>query len=104
MIANIKSSFIAFELNTDEEREAYRYNDLQIAGIQNLIAAGAEELVQALITNDRNSLEEQVKLAYTKGQIDILKNLLGRADVAAEEAERKAELERLQNPSNNFPQ
>lgn len=97
MIADIKSSFIAFQLTPEEEREAYKYNDAQIAGIQNLISAAAEDLVQTLITNDRNTLEEQVKLAYTKGQIDILKNILGRADVIAEDIARAEELERLKS-------
>lgn len=99
MIADVKSSFIAFTLTTEEEREAYLYNDFQIAGIQNMIAAAAEELVQMLITNDRNSLEEQVRLAYTKGQIDQLKCLLARSDVLREEAEAKAEADRF-NPQN----
>lgn len=102
MKARIESSFISFELTTDEEREAFKYNDNQVAGIQNYIAAAAEELVQALITNDRNSLEEQVRLAYTKGQIDILKTLLARSDAIAEEiafVEAQAEL----NSQNQFP-
>lgn len=103
MKANIKSSFVAFELTADEEREAYKYNDYQIAGIQNLIADAAEELVQTLVINDRNSLEEQVRLAYTKGQIDILKSLLGRADVIAEELAAKEEAQ-FQNPQQQFPQ
>lgn len=97
MIANIRSSYIAFELNEEEEREAYKFNDCQIAGIQNYIAAAAEELLQALLTNDINSLEEQVRLAYTKGQIDILKTLLGRADAIAEDELAKAEAERFKS-------
>lgn len=87
MIADIKSSFIAFQLTPEEERQAFKFNDLQVAAIQNLIASNAEDLVNVLLTNDRNSLEEQVKLAHTKGQIEILKYLLARSEVLAEEAE-----------------
>lgn len=102
MKASINSSFISFELTTEEEIEAFKYSDAQIAGIQNYIAAAAEELVQALVTNDRNSLEEQVRLAYTKGQIDILKTLLARSDAIADELAYKQAQEEL-NSQNQFP-
>ena len=85
MIADIKSSFISFDLTPEEEREGYKFNDCQVAVIQNLLAACAEDLVKVLLTNDRNSLEEQVKLAYTKGQIDGYKCLLARSESMAEE-------------------
>jgi hypothetical protein len=78
------SSFHCFELTTEEEIQAYTYNDCQVAGIQNLIAAAAEEIVSVALEADQLSLEAQKKLAYTKGQIDILKTLLARADVIAE--------------------
>jgi hypothetical protein len=94
MIADIKSSFIAFQLTPEEERQAFKFNDLQVAAIQNLIASNAEDLVNVLLTNDRNSLEEQVKLAHTKGQIEILKYLLARSEVLAEEAEAEEQAKR----------
>lgn len=94
MIADIKSSFIAFSMTPEEEREGFRFNDLQVAAIQNIIASCAEDLVNTLITNDRNSLEEQVKLAHTKGQIEILKYLLARSEVLAEEAEAAEQAKR----------
>jgi hypothetical protein len=94
MIASLNSSFISFELTPEEEREGYKFNDNQIAVIQNLIAACAEDLVKVLITSDRNSLEEQVKLAYTKGQIDGYKCLLARSESMAEEAAAAEELAR----------
>lgn len=87
MKAAAMSSFISFELSPQEEIEAYKYNDCQIAGIQNLIAAAAEEIVSISINSDQLSLEEQKKLAYTKGQIAILKTLLSRADVIKEAIE-----------------
>lgn len=97
MKADILSSFIKFELSPEEEKLAFKYTDEQVAGIQNYIADAAEELVEHLVTSDRNSLEEQVKLGYTKGQIDILKTLLARSEaIAAEEAYRLAQEE--QNP------
>jgi lipopolysaccharide export system protein LptA len=78
------SSFIAFDLLPEEELQAFTYNDLQVAGIQNLISAAAEEIVSVALEADQLSLDAQKKLAYTKGQIDILKTLLARADVVAE--------------------
>lgn len=94
MIANLKSSFISFELTPEEEREGCRFNDNQVAVIQNLIASNAEDLVNLLITSDRSSLEEQVKLAHTKGQIEILKFLLARSEVLAEAAEAEEQAKR----------
>ena len=97
MKADILSSFIKFELSPEEEKIAFKYSDEQIAGIQNYIADAAEDLVENLITKDRNTLEEQVKLAYTKGQIDILKVLLARSEaIAAQEEYELAQQE--QNP------
>ena len=89
MIASIQSSFIAFVLTSEEEVQAYEYTDLQIAGIQNLISAAAEEILRETLTEDQLSLEAQKKLAYTKGQIDILKCLLARADVVRDSLQNK---------------
>ena len=90
MRVDIKSSFVAFELTMAEEVEAYTYNDSQIAGIQNLIASAAEDIIRISLTSDELSLEAQKKLSYTRGQIDVLKLLLARADVIREtqQAER----------------
>lgn len=79
------SSFIAYELTPEEEIQAFTYSDMQTAGIQNLISAAAEEIVSVALTEDQLSLESQKKLAYTKGQIEILKLILARADILREQ-------------------
>lgn len=102
MIVDMKSSFVAFSLTLQEEVDAYTYNDQQIAGIQNLIAAGAEEIVSVALTEDQLSLEAQKKLAYTKGQIDILKLLLSRADVVREAQEAAQQNQEDSQDSNSI--
>jgi hypothetical protein len=85
------SSFISFELDPGEELLAYEYTDLQVAGLQNELATSAEQLITAVMETDELSLEGAKKLAYTKGQIDILKYLLARADAIREQrAEEQA--------------
>lgn len=104
MKASILSSFVAFDLTPEEEKAAFTYNDCQIAGIQNLIAAAAEDIVRISLEVDELSLEEQKKLAYTRGQIGILKTLLARADVLAEEHKEAQEAElrkNLNSPDNS---
>lgn len=96
MKANILSSFVSFELTGEEEAAAYEYNDCQIAGIQNLIAGYAEELIKVVLETDEFSLDGAKKLAYTKGSIDALKYLLSAADIQKENreaAEREADLD-----------
>jgi len=93
MKASLMSSFIAFELNEEEELAAFAYNDCQIAGIQNELSSCAEELLKVIMETDEVSLDGAKKMAYTKGQIDILKYLLARGDSikeqrAAEQASR----------------
>ena len=86
------SSFISFDLNAEEELLAYEFSDVQIAGIQNLLAAAAEDLIKVALEAADLSLEGAKKLAYTKGQVDSLRHLLVMADVIKErrEAERQA--------------
>lgn len=85
MKASILSSFISFELTPEEEIAAFSFNDCQVAGIQNQVAAKAEELVQMHLEIDQQSLDGQKKLAYTKGYIEAMKYLLAMSDVLAEQ-------------------
>lgn len=103
MKACVMSSFVAFELTPEEENAAYSYNDCQVAGIQNMIAAAAEDIVRISLSVDELSLEEQKKLAYTRGQIAILKTLLARSDVLAEQFKeaQEAELHKHSNSPDN---
>lgn len=100
MIASIMSSFISFDLNKEEELLAYSFNDCQIAGIQNLLSSAAEEIIKVVMETDELSLEGAKKLAYTKGQIDILKYLLAMADSIKEQRKEEADAA-ANNPSNN---
>lgn len=100
MIASIMSSFVSFELSPEEENAAYSYNDCQVAGIQNMIAAAAEDIVRISLEVDELSLEEQKKLAYTRGQIAILKTLLARSDVLAE-GRKEAQAAELRKHNNS---
>lgn len=101
MKASILSSFLAFELTPEEELQAFDYNDLQVAGIQNMIAASAEDILKTTLEVDQLSLDAQKKLSYTRGQMDILKYLLARADALVEE--RKQAQFNEQANSNNSP-
>lgn len=74
------SSFISFELTNEEELLAYEYTELQMAGLQNELASSAEKLITVIMETDDLSLDGAKKLAYTKGQIDILKYLLARGE------------------------
>lgn len=85
MKASIMSSFIAFDLTPEEELQAFTYNDCQLAGIQNQLASCAEDLIRVVLETDELSLEGAKKMAYTKGQIDILKYLLARGDAIKEQ-------------------
>lgn len=75
------SSFVSYELIDSEELLAYEYNELQLAGLQNELATCAEQLITVAMEAADLSLEGAKKLAYTKGQIDLLKYLISRSDV-----------------------
>jgi hypothetical protein len=74
------SSFIAYNLTEVEHRSAYTYNEAQIVGIQNQIAAAAEEFMRINLDEDDTSLTAVKRKAYLKGQIAALKYLLSLHD------------------------
>lgn len=79
------SSFVAFELTPEEEIEAFTFNELNKAAIQNLISDAAEELLQIRLDGKLDSPEEREKAAFTSGQIEILKFLLANSTALKEE-------------------
>lgn len=93
MRISTESSFTAYTLEPIEELAGYTFNEAQRAVIQNLISAAAEDFLlaglQANGTELLISLDERLRLAGLKGQIDILKHLLLSADVIKEEMETK---------------
>lgn len=76
MKPSLKSSFIAYELEEKEQLAAYNFTSLQLAGIQNLLAAAAEEIINPPLDMDDESLPAIKKRAYLQGQVAILKHLL----------------------------
>lgn len=70
------SSFVSYDLTEVEQRSAYTYNEAQLAGIQNQLAAAAEELLRAPVEVDDTSIEGIKKRAYLQGQIALAKFLL----------------------------
>lgn len=80
MVPSNLSSFICYELDPTEEAHAYTYTHLQIAGIQNQIAAAAEEMLRTPLDLDETSIEAIKKRSYLKGQIVALKHLLALHD------------------------
>lgn len=82
-----KSSFVAFELTAQEEKQGYTLSGANRAVIQNLISGYAEDLLRIRLDGKLLTQEEEVKLAYTKGAIDALKVILATADSFLEDAE-----------------
>lgn len=93
------SSFVSYDLIDSEELLAFEYNDLQIAGLQNELASCAEQLITVVMETDDLSLDGAKKLAYTKGQIDILKYLLSRGEAIKLQRQEEQDAQ-----DNNFPQ
>lgn len=81
---NGASSFASFELTAQQELEGFTFNELNIAVIQNLISDAAEELLEIRLDGKLRTVEEETKLAFTSGQISILKFLLTNAQVLKE--------------------
>lgn len=74
------SSFVAYDLTAIEERSAYTYNEAQLAGIQNVLAGAAEELLKVPLEEDDTSVPGIKRRAYLQGQISALKYLLSLHD------------------------
>ena len=93
MQISTESSFAAYILTPIEELAGYTFNAAQRAVIQNLISAAAEDFLLAGLRADGTelvmSLDEKLRLASLRGQVDILKHLLLTADVLKEEMETK---------------
>ena len=70
------STFVSYDLEPNEQRAAYTFNSAQLAGIQNLIAAAAEELMVARLGEDDLSVDSIKRSAYLQGQIALGKHLL----------------------------
>lgn len=102
MQISLKSSFTAFELTVQEENSGYQFNEANRAVIQNLLSAAAEDFLAVGLQGDGSelilSMDEKLRVAELRGQINILKYLLQAADTV------KQEIEAAQNKLNNPPQ
>lgn len=76
MTPSTTSSFLTYSLEALELQSAYTYSDLQMAGIQNQIAAAAEEILKIPLDVDDSAVQHAKRRAYLQGQIDALKHLL----------------------------
>lgn len=76
MIPSTASAFISYELEPLELQSAYTFSAVQLAGIQNLIAQAAEEVLQIPLDVIDTSIPDIKKRAYLQGQIYILRHLL----------------------------
>ena len=70
------SIFTKYELTEDEVLNAHIYTDLQVAGIQNLLADAAEDLVNIPLDVDDSSVDGKNKRAFTQGMVQAYKYLL----------------------------
>lgn len=80
MIPSTESSFLSFSMEPVELSAAYTYSAVQIAGIRNLIAAAAEEVLRIPLDADDGEVAHGKRRAYLQGQIAILKHLLQQHD------------------------
>lgn len=78
------SSFISYDLDSTEQVAAYTYSELQRAGIQNMIAAAAEEFVRLGVDITDMDIESSRRRAYLKGQIEFGKYLLSMHDTMSD--------------------
>lgn len=76
MTPSTRSSFLGYEMSEEEIKQAYSYSELQRAGIQNLIADAAEELLTAPLSENDTDIVAIKRRALLQGQIGILKYLL----------------------------
>lgn len=86
-----ESSFTAYILDPIEELAGYTFNEANKAVIQNLISAAAEDFLAVGLDADGTelvmSLDEKLRLANLRGQVQILRHLLVTAEVKREEME-----------------
>lgn len=82
-----ESSFFSFQLTPEQEVEGYTFNELNMAVIQNLISASAEDIIRIRLDGKMLTQEEEVKLATEAGKIEILKYLLAASNILKEELE-----------------
>lgn len=96
------SSFTAYELTPQEEQSGYNFNEANRAVIQNLLSAAAEDFLAVGLKGEGNelilSMDEKLRVAELRGQVNILKYLLEAADTI------KQEVEAAQDRKNNPPQ
>ncbi len=100
MNISTKSSFTAYELTPVEETSGYTFNEANKAVIQNLLSAAAEDFLAVGLQGDGKelilSMDEKLRVAELRGQINILKFLLQAADTVKQEIE--AMQDKLNNP------
>lgn len=69
------NSFARVDLTPEEERQAYSFTQLQLAGIQNLISEAAEDLLRQPLDEDDITIPSIKRRAFLRGQIAVLRHL-----------------------------
>lgn len=95
-----ESSFTAYKLTDQETVSGYTFNEANRAVIQNLLSTAAEEFLAVGLQGEGKelilSMDEKLRVAELRGQVNILKYLLQASDVIQEEI--KAKQDKLNNP------
>ena len=94
MYISADSSFIKFDLEKAEELAGYDFHAANRAIIQNHIAEFAEDFISLSFRGAGSeltlTLDERLKIEYTRGAIAALKHLLSSADSMREEIQAEA--------------
>lgn len=76
MKPDLSSPFLKYQLSEDEELTCHVLSDLNLAGIQNLLADTASDLLNIPLHVSDSSEEGRNKRAYTQGMLDAYRHLL----------------------------
>lgn len=100
MVRQIEHNFNMYEFDSDEERDfATVYTDLQRKALQNELAIASTKLLQIVI-DPTKPLAAAFEHAYLRGQVDILKFILGISDARVSELQELL-AEKLRNNADN---
>lgn len=68
--------FTSYDLTPEEEKAAYTFSMLQLAGIQNVISAVAMDLAAPPLEVDDHNIVEIKRRAMLRGEIEALQRLI----------------------------
>lgn len=95
MKTDFTKAFAAIEMTEAEEKQGYTISEATKAVLINLRADYASDLMMECLKYKCGSEEEKVDLAYKKGALDVLTDLLARCANVMQDAELKEIAESL---------